>query len=146
MSLDSLQKLRAQTVEALMMELAQITQTLACSEERYRDVEAQVQTDSAAYDRQTKQGLTIEALWEWQSRMNSQQAALRQVRLEIDQATFAWQQTKARLVEASQECKLLELVAEKRQEAKRADRGRLEQRDTDDAASRRYSSGSESGL
>ncbi|UVT21116.1 MAG: flagellar export protein FliJ [Nitrospira sp.] len=143
MSLDSLQKLRAQTVEALMMELAQITQTLARSEERHRNIEAQIQTDSADYERHTKQGLTIEALLEWQARMDSQQTALRHARSEINQAASAWQHTKSLLVEASQECKLLELVAEKRQEAKRADMGRQEQRITDDAASRRYSSGSE---
>ncbi|MFY4727762.1 flagellar export protein FliJ [Nitrospira sp. BLG_2] len=139
MSLESLRKLRAQTVESLMMELAKITRALARSEERYRDIETQIQKDVAVYDRQSAQGLTIEAWWEWQGSMDSQQAALRQARLEIDQAVEAWRHTKALLVEASQERKLLDRVADKRRETQRAEAGRQEQRTTDEAASRRYS-------
>jgi flagellar export protein FliJ len=146
MSLDALQKLRAQTVEALMMELAQIAQVLTRHEERYHSIEEQIQVDSAAYFRQAEQGLTIEAVLEWQGHMNSQQAVLRQVRFEIDRAALAWQRTKALLVEASQERKLLDVVADKRRDAKRAETGRHEQRVTDEAATRRYSSRSENGL
>jgi flagellar export protein FliJ len=144
MSLESLQKLRAQTVETLMMELAQITRTLTQSEERYRDIETQIQKEVVIYDRQSAQGLTIEAWLEWQGRMDSQQAALRQVRREINQAVEAWQHTKTLLVEASQESKLLDRVADKRREAQRAEAGRQEQRTTDEAASRRYSTRKES--
>jgi flagellar FliJ protein len=144
MSLESLRKLRAQTVETLMMELAQITRTLTQSEERYHDIESQIQKDVVIYDRESAQGLTIEAWLEWQGRMDSQQAALRQVRREIDQAVEAWQHTKTLLVEASQESKLLDRVADKRREAQRAEAGRQEQRTTDEAASRRYSARKES--
>ncbi len=144
MSLESLQKLRAQTVETLMMELAQITRTLTQNEERYRDIETQIQKEVVIYDRQSAQGLTIEAWLEWQGRMDSQQAALRQVRREINQAVEAWQHTKTLLVEASQESKLLDRVADKRREAQRAEAGRQEQRTTDEAASRRYSTRKES--
>lgn len=144
MSFESLRKLRAQTVEALMMELAQITRTLAQSEERYQDLEAQIQQDMATCDRQSVQGLTIEAWLEWQGRMDSQQAVLRRVRREIGQAVEAWQHTKALLVEASQERKLLDLVADKRREAQRADAARQEQRTADEAASRRHSTRRES--
>ncbi len=139
MSLESLQKLRAQTVETLMMELAQVTRTLTQSEERYHDIEAQIERDALVYDRQSKQGLTIEAWLEWQGRMDSQQAALRQARREIDQAGEAWQHTKALLVEASQERKLLDVIADKRRDTERADAARQEQQTTDEAASRRYS-------
>ena len=144
MSLASLQKLRAQTVETLMMELAQITRTLAQSEERYRDLKGTMQQEVVTYDRESVQGLTIEAWLEWQGRMDSQQAALRRARREIDQAVEAWQQTKALLVEASQERKLVDLVADKRRDAQRADAARQEQRTTDEAASRRYSTRRES--
>lgn len=144
MSLESLQKLRAQAVETLMMELAQIARTLAQSEERYHDIEAQLEKDADLYDRRSAQGMTIEAWLEWQGRMDSQRAALSRVRREIDQAAEAWRHTKALLVEASQERKLLDLVADRRREAQRADAGRQEQRTTDEAASRRYSRGKES--
>ena len=139
MNLESLRKLRAQTVETLMMELARITRALAQSEERCRDIEAEIQKDVAVYDRQSAQGLTVEAWLEWQGRMDSQQAALCLVRREIGQAAEAWRQAKALLVEASQESKLLDRVADKRREAQRAEAGRQEQRTTDEAASRRYS-------
>jgi flagellar FliJ protein len=141
MSLESLRKLRAQEVERLMMELAQITRTLTQNEERCRDIEVQIQKDVVLYDRQSAQGLTIEAWLEWQGRIDSQQAALRRVRGEIDQAVEAWQHTQALLVEASQERRLLDRVADKRREMQRAEEGRQEQRTTDEAASRRYSVG-----
>jgi flagellar biosynthesis chaperone FliJ len=76
--------------------------------------------------------------------MDSQQAALRRARREIDQAIESWQHTKKLLVEASQNRKLLDRVADKRREVQRADTGRLEQRTTDEAASRRYSRTKES--
>ena len=141
MSLESLRKLRAQAVETLMMELAQITRVLTQNEERCRDLEAQIQKDVVMYDRQSAQGLTIEAWLEWQGRIDSQQAALRQMRREIDQAVEAWQRTKALLVEASQDRKLLDRVADHRREVQRTEAGRQEQRTTDEAASRRYSVG-----
>ncbi len=141
MSLESLRKLRAQTVESLMMELAQVTRILTQNEERCRDIEAQIQKDVVVYDRQSAQGLTIEAWLEWQGRIDSQQAVLRRVRGEIDQAVEAWQRTKALLVEAGQERRLLDRVADKRLEAQRAETARQEQRITDEAASRRYSVG-----
>jgi flagellar export protein FliJ len=142
MSLDSLRKVRAQAVESLMMELAQISQALARSEERYQTIEAEIRADAESYARQTMQGLTIEALLEWQGRMDAQCATLQQVRHEIDHATASWQRTKVLLVEASQECKLLDRVAEKRQEAVHAAGRRQEQRATDEAARRRPSVGS----
>lgn len=144
MSFESLRKLRAQTVEALMMDLAQITRTLAQREERYQDLEAQIQHEVVTHDRQSVQGLTIEAWLEWQGRMDSQQAALCRVRREIDQTVEAWQHTKALLVEASLERKLLDIVADKRRDAQRADAARLEQRTMDEAASRRHSTRRES--
>ena len=144
MSLESLRKLRAQTVEALMMDLAQITRMLAQREERYRDLEAQIQQEVVTHDRQSVQGLTIEAWLEWQGRMDSQQAMLRRVRREVEQAVEAWQQTKALLVEASLERKLLDIVADKRRAAQHADVARQEQRTMDEAASRRHSTRRES--
>jgi flagellar biosynthesis chaperone FliJ len=102
------------------MELAQITHTLAQSEERYQDLAVTMQRDVVTYDQQSVQGLTI------------------------DQAVEAWQCTKARLVEASQERKLLDLVADKRRDAQRADAARQEQRTMDEVASRRHSTRRES--
>jgi flagellar protein FliJ len=144
MSFESLRKLRVQTVEALMMELARITHTLAEREEQYQDLAVKMQRDVVTYDQQSAQGLTIEAWLEWQGSIDSQEAALRRVRREIDQAVEAWQHTKALLVEASQERKLLDLVVDKRRDAQRADAARQEQRTMDEVASRRHSTRRES--
>jgi flagellar export protein FliJ len=138
MSLDSLRKLRGQTVETLMMELGRIAQSLIRSEERYRKIDAEMQTDTEQYKQHMQQGLTIEALLEWQARMDSQQAALRQVRSEIEEATASWERTNNLLVEASQECKVLDRVLERREATKRDDLARQEQQATDEASSRRY--------
>jgi flagellar export protein FliJ len=138
MSLDSLRKLRGQAVEALMMELGHIAQSLSRSEEQYRKIETEMLEDADKYSQQAQRGMTIEAMLEWQVRMHSQQAALRQVHLEIEQATLSWQRTNKLLVEANQECKLLDRILEQREATKCADLARQEQRATDEAASRRY--------
>ena len=138
MSLEALQKLRAQTVEELMMELAQITQTLTRSEDQCRMLEAHIESDSLAYRQQTEQGLTIEALLEWQNRLDSQQSALNGLRRDIQEAAAAWQQANVRLVEANQEYKLVGRVVEQRRMAQRAEVARRDQRATDEAAARSY--------
>ena len=138
MSLEALQKLHAQSVEALMMELAQITQVLTGSEERCRVLEAHIHSDALAYQEQARQGMKVEALVEWQLRINSQQSALDQVRHEVDQVAMAWQQTKARLVEANQEYKLLDHIVDQRRSAQRAEAAHREQLVTDEAAVRSH--------
>jgi flagellar export protein FliJ len=139
MSLDSIRKMHEQTVESLMMELSHIARTLTRSEEQYRAMDSQMQTDADVYARHAKQGLTIEAVLEWQGKMDAQRTALQQVRATIDRTTGLWQQTQERLVEARQECKLLERVAEQRQAAVRGAAARREQWATDEAASRQVS-------
>ena len=112
MSLDSIRKVHAQTVESLMMELSHIAQTLTRSEEQSRTMASHIEADAEAYDRHAKQGLTIEDMLEWQGRIEAQRAALQHVRASIERATGLWQQTQERLVAARQEGKLLERVAE----------------------------------
>ena len=128
MSLDSIRKVRAQTVESLMMELSQIAQALTHSEEQYRTMEVQIQAETETYAQQAGQGLTIEDLLQWQGKMDAQRSALRQVRL--------WQQTQERLVEARRECKLLERIVDQRQAAMHAVSARREQWAEDETASR----------
>lgn len=139
MSLESIRKLHAQSVESLMMELSHIANQLTRNEEQYRSMEIQIQTDAEAYAQQTGQGLLIEELLEWQEKMNAKRAALREVRAAIDRAAGLWQQTKERLTEARQECKLLERVAERRRAVVRAAMAGREQQAADEASHRRGS-------
>lgn len=139
MSLDSIRKVHAQTVESLTMELSHIAHMLTRSEEQYRSMEIQIQRDAETYAQRTRQGLTIEDLLEWQGKMDAQRIALQQVRAAIDHTTGVWQQTKERLIEARQECKILERVAERRQTTVRTAMARHEQWAADEAASRQVS-------
>lgn len=120
-----------------MMELAQIAQALVLHEARQRGIETEMHTDAEQYRLHTKRGLSIEELLEWQARMDSQEAALRHVRVDIEHATVAWTRTNQLLVEANQECKVLDRVLERREAMKRTDVVRHEQQVMDEAASRR---------
>lgn len=123
-----------------MMKLAQIAQSLSRNEERYRQVEAEMQEDIERYRQHMQQGLTIEGLLEWQARMGSQEAALRQMHHDIEQAALLWNRTNSLLVEANQECKVLDRVLERREAIHRENVARQEQQTMDEAASRRFSS------
>ncbi len=146
MSLEALQKLRAQNVETLMMELAQITQTLTRSEEHCRVLEAHIQSDIVTYQEQAQRGMTVETLVEWQGRINAQQAALHRTRHEVEHVAMAWQQTKARLVEANQDCKLLDRIVDQRRSAQRTEAAHREQQATDEAAVRSHFTERTSGI
>ncbi|MCP9440530.1 MAG: flagellar export protein FliJ [Nitrospira sp.] len=137
MSLDVLRKLRAQEQEALMMELAQVTQELMSLEQRCEALDARLQSDAAAWRHQAAQGMTAQALLEWETRLASQQTALQQARGAIDRLTGLWAETQARLVEATRARKVLDRLDERRRAEGDAVMLRREQRATDEAAGRR---------
>ncbi|CUQ67103.1 flagellar export protein FliJ [Candidatus Nitrospira inopinata] len=137
MSLDALRKLRAQTQEALMMELAQVTQELMSLEQRCEALDARLQSDAAAWRRQAAQGMTAQALLEWEGRLASQQASLRRARGAIDRLTGLWAETQARLVEATRARKVLDRLDERRRAESDAVTLRREQRATDETTGRR---------
>jgi flagellar export protein FliJ len=136
MSLDALRNLRARAQESLTMELARVTQELVRMEQRCDALDAQIQSDTSAYRLHTEQGLLIEAMLEWQGRLESQRAALTQARSAIGHLTEVWTRTNARLVEATQERKVLDRLAERQREAYDAELRRREQQATDEAAGR----------
>jgi len=138
MRLDSLRKLRVQTQEALTMELAQVTQELVGMEQRSNALEAQIQSDTSAYQLHTERGLVIEALWEWQGRLDVQRAALTQARNAVGRLTEMWTSAHARLVEATQERKILDRLLERQREAHDAELHRREQQAMDEAAGRMF--------
>lgn len=140
MSLDALRKLHAQTVEALMLELARITQQLVQSEQQVEALNARILSDAAVYRQQTEEGLAIEHVLEWHARMDAQQTALKHARQAVGAWTDAWNQTQARLVEASQERKVLDRYAERREHLQRTDAGRREQLALDEAGQRQHAS------
>ena len=136
MSLDSLRRLKERAEEAVMMELAQITRDLAGMERRSDALTAQLESDAAAFLVHAKQGMAIEAMLEWQGRMDNEQAAVQRSRRRIAELTDRWKQAQARLVVATQERKVLDRLAERQRAAHRTDVERREQRATDEAATR----------
>jgi len=138
MSLEALQKWRAQNVEVLMMELAKLSHELARNEERCRVLESQIQAETILYHQEAQQGMTVEALVEWQGRLESRQCALNRVRHDVEQVTLAWHQTKSRLVEANQERTLLDRIIGQRRHIQRTEVANKEQQMTDEAGARSY--------
>ena len=142
MSLESLRKLRAETEEAITMELAQITQELVHIEQRCHTLDAHIQSEVAMYRLQTEQGIAIESMLEWHARMDAQQAALKDAHQAVRTLTEVWNRTQARLVEASQERKIVERIVDRQQQAHLSEVRRREQLATDEAAHRqRFSAG-----
>lgn len=136
MSLDSLRKLKERAEEAVMMELARITHELTHMEGRCAALNARMDSDAAAFRERAEQGMPIEAVLEWQGRMDEARAAVQQSRRVIAELADRWKQTQARLVAATQERKVLDRLAERQEAAHRADLRRREQRATDESAGR----------
>jgi flagellar export protein FliJ len=136
MRLDSLRTLRVQAQEALTIELAQVTQELVRMEQRCDALDAQIHSDTSAYRLQTEQGLVIEALLEWQGRLELQRAAWTQAHSAVGHLTEVWASTHTRLIEATQERKMLDRLIERQREAHHAELQRREQQATDEAAGR----------
>jgi flagellar export protein FliJ len=142
MSLESLRKLRVQAEEVITMELAQITQGLAHMEQRCQTLDAKIQAEAETYCLQTEQGMAIEYVLEWHGRLDAQHAALKEARHAVAALAEAWDQTRARLVEASQERRILDRLADRQQQAHVSKLRRREQHATDEAANRqRFSAG-----
>jgi len=120
------------------MELAQITSKLVQMERCCQALDAEIQTEAVAYRLQTEQGLAIEDILEWHGRMEARHAALQEARLAVAALTEGWNHTQGRLVEASQERKILDRLVDRRQQSRMREHRHREQHATDEAASRRH--------
>ena len=119
-----------------MMELARITQELQRLEQQSDVLESQMKSEAAEYQAQSERGLTIEAMLGWQSRLDARRTALRQAQETIGGLTTAWSTVQARLIEVTQDRKVIDRLAERRKETCEAESQRREQYAMDEAASR----------
>lgn len=119
-----------------MMELAQITQELLRMEHQCEGLESQMRSDALDYQAETERGLPVEVMLEWQGRLDSRRSALQHARHVIANLAQAWAAAQARLIEANQDCKVLDRLAERQRAGRDIERARREQRVTDEAASR----------
>ena len=109
------------------MELSELTQELMRMERRGEALEAQLRSEAASYQLQAERGLVVEAMLEWQVRLDSRRTALQQTRNAIGDLTEAWAGTQARLIEATRDRKVLERLAERQRQARDAEIRRREQ-------------------
>ncbi|MCP9451577.1 MAG: flagellar FliJ family protein [Nitrospira sp.] len=137
MSLEALRKFRAQERETLMMELASVSRELMSLEQRCGMLEERLRTDASFAQRQAVQGVTAPTWLEWDERLTSQWLLLKQVQEAVRRLTDVWGRTRARLIEALQEGKVLDRLADRRQAEREALKRKQEQRTADDMASRR---------
>lgn len=138
MSIESLRAFRAKTETTIILELASITRHLVEQESRYRTARVCNESEMARYCSMMAHGAPIEDVVEGQGRLDASEEELALVRQAIAALTDAWNSTQARLLEARQERKILDRVAEKRLQGQRADTDRREQLALDEAGHRLY--------
>jgi flagellar export protein FliJ len=136
MSLEALRKFRAQEREALMVELAHVSRELMSLEQRCGTLEERMRIDASLAQRQAVQGTTAHTWLEWDEQLASQWLLLKQVREAVRRLTDVWGKTRARLIEAMQEGKVLDRLEGRRQAEREALMRKQEQRASDEMASR----------
>lgn len=144
MSVQSLQQYRTQIEEQLKMELAEVTQQLLQAEQACTRLTEELARQEESYRQETSRGLTIEQLLQWQSHFEAQASAREQARRTALHWQARWDETRGRLVAASQDRRTLDRLMERYREAAQAEEHRREQLATDESAHHRYSGQGES--
>lgn len=138
MSIESLRAFRAQIETTIILELASITHKLIEEESRCRTAQVCNESEMARYRSMMDHGAPIEDVVEGQGRLDASEEELALARQAIAAITDAWNSTQARLLEARQERKILDRVADKRLQGQRAATERREQLALDEAGHRMH--------
>lgn len=144
MSVQSLQHYRTQVEEQLKMELAEVTQHLLQAEQSCARLTDEQVLQEERYRQETSQGVTIEQLLQWQSHFEAQASAREQARRTVTHWQAQWDETRARLVAASQDRRTLDRLIARYQEAAQNEERRREQSATDESAHHRFTGQGES--
>lgn len=138
MSVQALQHYRLQVEEQIKMELAEVTQQLLQAEQSIARLVDTRQRQEEQYREETRQGMTIEQLLQWQSHFEAQASAAEQARRTLAHWQLQWEEARARLVAASQDRRTLDRLIERYREAALAEMRRREQLATDESAHHRF--------
>jgi flagellar export protein FliJ len=144
MSVRSLQHYRTQVEEQLKMELADVTQQLLQAEQSCARLTEEQLLQEERCREETSRGLTIEQLLQWQSHFEAQASAREQGRRTMMHWQAQWDETRAKLVAASQDRRTLDRLLARYREAAQADERRREQLATDESAHHRFTGQGES--
>lgn len=120
------------------MELAEVTQQLLQAEQSIARLVDTRQRQEEQYREETRQGMTIEQLLQWQSHFEAQASAAEQARRTLAHWQLQWEEARARLVAASQDRQTLDRLIERYREAALAEMRRREQLATDESAHHRF--------
>jgi len=138
MSVQSLQHYRIQVEEQLKMELAEVTQQLLQAEQSIARLADDQRQQEERYREETRQGLTIEQLLQWQSHFEAQASATEQARRTMAHWQQQWDEARAKLVAASQDRRTLDRLIARYREAALTEMRRREQMATDESAHHRF--------
>lgn len=138
MSVQALQHYRLQVEEQIKMELAEVTQQLLQAEQSIARLVDTRQRQEEQYREETRQGMTIEQLLQWQSHFEAQASAAKQARRTLAHWQLQWEEARARLVAASQDRRTLDRLIARYREAALAEMRRREQLATDESAHHRF--------
>lgn len=138
MSMRTLQHYRSQLEEQLKMELADVTQALIQAERSCDQLVHDREAQEERYREDTGRGLTIEQLLQWQSHFEALAAATEQAKRTVAHWQAQWEETRARLVSASQDRRTLDRLIARYRQAAQSDAQRREQQATDEAAHHRH--------
>jgi len=139
MSVQSLQHYRVQIEEQLKMELAEVTQQLLQAEQSIARLADDQRLQEDRYRDETRQGLTIEQLLQWQSHFEAQASATEQARRTLAHWQSRWDEARTKLVAASQDRRTLDRLIARYREAAQTELRRREQMATDESAHHRFS-------
>ena len=121
------------------MELAEVTQQLLQAEQSIARLADDQRLQEGRYRDETRQGLTIEQLLQWQSHFEAQASATEQARRTLAHWQSQWDEVRTRLVDASQDRRTLDRLIARYREAAQTELRRREQMATDESAHHRFS-------
>jgi len=121
------------------MELAGVTQQLLQAEQSIARLADDQRHQEERYREETRRGLTIEQLLQWQSHFEAQASAAEQARRTMAHWQLQWDEARAKLVAASQDRRTLDRLIARYRESAQTDVRRREQTATDESAHHRFS-------
>jgi flagellar export protein FliJ len=136
MKLDVLRRYRAQLEDVMRMDLFLLRQRLQDAETEAQLHETSMKSTTDAYLAKVGRGVALDDFLVWQSRLTAETARLVEVKRVEGEIREAWNQKQHALREAMQDRRTLDRLAERMRQQRLLVENRIDQMETDEAASR----------
>jgi flagellar export protein FliJ len=136
MKLDVLRRYRAQLEEVARMDLFQLRQELQDAEVRARLLDEHMKLMTDAYLAKAGGVVALDEFLVWQSRFQAGTSLLAQARQEEVRLSEAWSQKQNKLLEAMQDRRTVDRLAERMRQQRQLVKDRIDQMEMDEAARR----------